>query len=311
MSYTKIERRLNSGGIVILDGGTGTELERRGVPMHPDAWSGPATLDNVDVLENIHRDYFAAGADIVIANTYASSRLMLGPAGFGDSFEEINKTAIHVALRAREASGQNDALVAGCLSHMCPIVRGTAKQDRSQTPSVEEMTDAFEELATLFLDEGCDLIILEMMFYPERIPLLCKAAIATGLPVWAGFSARQGKDGQILGFAPENDIPFSEVLQAADGLDVAAAGVMHTPSNIISDAIPILREAFAVPLMAYPDSGYFKMPNWHFENVMRPEDLLRFSTQWVEEGAQIVGGCCGLSPEHITALEPLKAQNSL
>ncbi len=60
--------------------------------------------------------------------------------------------------------------------------------------------------------------------------------------------------------------------------------------------------------MAYPDSGYFKMPHWQFENVIAPQAFLDYARQWIDQGAQIVGGCCGLSPEHIAALRPLKAE---
>ena len=89
------------------------ELEQRGVMMDPEAWCGPATLGNLDVLEAIHLDYIKAGADVITANTYASSRLMLGPAGFGDQFDEINRGALKAAHRARETSGRADILGRG------------------------------------------------------------------------------------------------------------------------------------------------------------------------------------------------------
>lgn len=100
LNYSRLKDRLDSGGVIILDGGTGTELERHGVPMDCHAWCGPATLDHLAVLEAVHRDYIAAGADIITANTYASLPLMLDPAGFGDKFEEINCAAIESAHRA-------------------------------------------------------------------------------------------------------------------------------------------------------------------------------------------------------------------
>lgn len=310
MSYADTERRLRSGGIVILDGGTGTELQRRGVAMDPEAWCGPATLKNADVLERIHRDYIAAGADVVTANTFASSRLMLGPAGFAERLEEINRTAIGAAHRAREASGRVDVLVAGSLSHMCPVVGGTARSDLARAPSEAEMADAFGELAGLLRDEGCDLILLEMMYHPERMAPAFKAATQTGLPVWAGFSARRGADGRVLGFAPERETPFEDIVQVLNDFSVQAAGIMHNPANVIGDAIAILRGAFTGPLMAYPDSGYFEMPHWRFEDVIPPDELMRFAAKWVEGGVQIVGGCCGLSPDHIAALGPLKDRPS-
>ena len=306
MGYVDVKRRIDDGGVVILDGGVGTELERRGVPMDPKAWCGPATLDHLDTLEAVHRDYIGAGADIVTANTYASSRLMLAPAGYGEHVGDINRAAIATARQAREVVGRADVLVAGSLSQMAPVVPGAAGPDLTQEPSEADMTFAFEEMASLHREGGCDLIILEMMRHPERLVLALDAAVRTGLPVWVGFAVRRGPEGQILSFAQERDIPFEDLVEGLSDFEVAAAGIMHSPSDIIGEATALLRERFDGPLMAYPDSGYFKMPRWQFEDVIRPDDFQRFAADWVADGVQIVGGCCGLSPEHIAALAPLK-----
>ena len=100
MSYLDVKRRLDAGEIVVLDGGTGTELQRRGAQMDPSAWCGPASLNNSELLTQVHLDYIDAGADVITANTFASSRLMLTPAGFADRVEEINRIAVEAALRA-------------------------------------------------------------------------------------------------------------------------------------------------------------------------------------------------------------------
>lgn len=302
MNYSTIEDRLHSSGIVLLDGGTGTELEKRGAPMHPEAWCGPATLDNVGILEGVHRDYIAAGADIITANTYASSRLMLEPAGYGDRFAEINRTAVEAAHRARETSGHGDVLVAGSLSHMCPMAAGSDRADLRREPPTEVMRDAFHELATLLRDAGCDLLMLEMMYYPERASLALEAALATGLPVWAGFAVRRDEHGTIVGFARERSIPVLDILSVLEGADVQAAGFMHSPADVVAEATAALKCRYRGPLMAYPDSGYFRMPHWQFEDVIEPEVLVEFARTWVDDDVQILGGCCGLSPEHIAAL---------
>ncbi len=307
MSYSDIKARLEDGRVVILDGGTGTELERRGVPMNGKAWCGPATLDHLAELEMVHRDFILAGADIITANTYASSPLMLDPAGFGDQFEEINRAAIETAHRARQASGRGDVVLAGSLSHMIPIVEGADRSDLAKAPSNGVMADGLHRMAKVHKSGGCDLIILEMMYHPDRMAPAFEAALSTGLPVWAGFSARRGADGKVLSFAQERDIPFEEVVQVLAGFDVAAAGIMHTPSNVVADALSILRGAYDGPLMAYPDSGYFKMPHWQFDAIIPPDDFRRYADGWVESGVQIVGGCCGLSPDHIQAIAPLRS----
>lgn len=306
MSYQPLAKRLASGGVVILDGGTGTELERRGVPMDAEAWCGPASFSHGEVLEVIHRDYIEAGADVITANTFASSRLMLRSAGLAEQAGDINRSAIEAALRARESAGRKDIAVAGSLSHMLPLVAGTTATDLDRLPSRSEMADAFGELAELHMSAGCDLILLEMMCHPDRMSVAFEAATATGLPVWAGFSVRRGPGGGVLSFALDRDIPFAEILTLLDSHDVAAAGIMHSPSDIVAEAVAILKPHFNGPLTAYPDSGYFRMPDWQFEDIITPNALHRFASGWIAEGVQVVGGCCGLSPEHIAAIAPLR-----
>jgi len=80
MSVSRLEQRLAGGGVVILDGATGTELERRGVPMDGQAWSATANLTHPDVVRSVHEDYIRAGADVIITNTFATARNLLDAA---------------------------------------------------------------------------------------------------------------------------------------------------------------------------------------------------------------------------------------
>jgi methionine synthase I (cobalamin-dependent) len=196
-------------------------------------------------------------------------------------------------------------LIAGSLSHRGPIATGSARPD-SRAIGLDTMAAALREQARLLRDEGCDLLLLEMMYDPHRMLLVFEAAAQTGLPVWAGFSARHDENGQVLGLGPDDDVPFEKILSVLDDWPVDVAGIMHTPANAVSDALEILRRTCDGPLRAYPDSGYFKSPHWQFEDVIEPPDLRRYAEAWIEEGAQVLGGCCGLSPEHIAALAPLK-----
>ena len=306
LPYANLRQRLSDGGVVVLDGGAGTELERRGVSMNPEAWCGVAALESSETLQAIHEDYIAVGADVITANTYATSRLLLEPAGYGDRVTEINTATIRAAQRARESSGKPDVIIAGSLSHRGAAIAGTAKPDPTRAPSATQMGAAFKELANILRDEGCDLILLEMMYYPERMEPAFTAACETELPVWAGFSARRAPNQHVYGFAPERDIPIDQIFGLLNGFDVAAAGLMHTEASVIADALEILSEHHDGPYLAYPDSGYFKSPSWQFESVMPPDELHFFASQWIDSGVQIVGGCCGLSPDHISALKPLK-----
>ena len=80
---------------------------------------------------------------------------------------------------------------------------------------------------------------------------------------------------------------------------------MNTPSNLVDHALSTLRDHFDGPTYAYPDSGFFEMPNWNFEDVIPPEEFIRFASQWRVDGVAAVGGCCGLTPDHIEAIAGL------
>ncbi len=306
MSYAKIAETISSGGTVILDGGIGTELERRGVKMDESTWCGSATKTNLEELYGVHRAYIDAGADIITANTYASSRIMLDAAGIGDQVEQINRTAVETALKARDDSGKKDVVVAGSISHVIPVQIGSHVSDPDMVPDPSVYANAFNELAEILKNSGCEMILLEMMFDPERIRFAVEAGLSTGLPVWGGLSSRRSEDGSIISYLQTEELPFEDVVRAVAGYDVELMGVMHSPSDVVADSLDIVRKHFDGPLSAYPDSGHFKMPHWIFEDIISPEDLQDYARQWQASGVQVLGGCCGLSPEHIAALSELK-----
>jgi len=288
MSYQHIKSRLDAGETIVLDGATGTELQRRGATMDPASWCGPASLNNSDLLTQIHLDYINAGSDVITANTFASSRLMLTDAGFGDRVEEINRIAVEAALRARDLApaGRNVA-VAGSLSHMVPVAEGTAVVDPTKTQPLSQISDALFELANVLKSSGVDHIMLEMMYEPTRIPLALEAALSTGLPVWFGMSARRTTDGKVVSFHAFDDLPIDEITRFIPKQGVDVVGVMHTGAELI-------------------DSGYFEMPDWQFVDLIEPTRLESFYRQWMNEGVQLIGGCCGLTVEHIDAAQRVR-----
>ena len=297
MSYAPIHNRLASGKVVLLDGATGTELQRRGVAMEATAWCGAAGPESAAVLTGLHRDYIAAGSDVITANTFATSRMVLRAAGLDDRYGEINRTA----LDAAHAAADGKVAIAGSISNMTP------RRDLHGEPDLSELADAQAELAATLKDGGCDLIVLEMMFAPERLEPAFLAAMSTDLPVWAGFSARRGPDGGVLSFAQDREIPFGDVVGILSDYPVAAAGVMHSESEVTSEALALIREVFDGPLTAYPDSGHMKLPDWQFQDIIDVFDFRAFAGGWVIQGAQVLGGCCGLGPDHIAALADLRA----
>ncbi len=291
---------LDRGEILLLDGGTGTELERRGVPMDSAAWCGTAALEHQDAIRDLHEDYIRAGADAIITNTFATHRPLLEAAGLGDQVAVIVRRAVGAALEARERAGCPGVLVAGSMSTM------PANNIQGGYPAAAEQMAAYREQCGLLVEAGVDLIALEMMQFHERALLAFQAAKETGLPVWLGVSAR--KDPETGAITPFNwpDESFEELLDTLIPLGPSIVHVMHSEIAAVPEAVAMVRERWDGPVGVYPESGYFTMPNWNFVDVIEPADLLEEARGWVAAGVQIVGGCCGLGPEHIRALGALR-----
>ncbi|MEM7024102.1 MAG: homocysteine S-methyltransferase family protein [Pseudomonadota bacterium] len=254
-------------------------------------------MSHPDVLERVHADYIAAGADVITTNTYASSRLMLARAGRGDEVPAAVEAAVTAARRARDrAEGERPIAIAGSLSHMVPSVEG------STGPNDVEMLAAFRELAGELAEQGCDFLLLEMMYHPDRMPLVIQAARETGLPIWLGTSARSGEDGELLSAFGRAAFPFEDVAALIPDQGIEVAGVMHTAATLTDPALEAVRARFAGLLMAYPDSGHFEMPHWRFVDIMPPSVFVDHCQRWAHAGVQVLGGCCGLGLPHIEAL---------
>jgi len=305
-AYTNLSTLMRNGELVLLDGGIGTELERRGVPMDSQAWCGVAAQGYAPILEEIHCDYIRAGAEIITANTYASSRLMLSNAGIGDQVIGINTEAIRIASRARANMNRDDVAIAGSLSHMIPLLGGADQVDPAKKPENSQVSEALHEQADIFVKECCDLILLEMMYAPERMMIALDAAVGSGLPVWAGLSARSDSRGNLMSYEKSSEIAFKEIVKICINYGVDAIGIMHTRPNLIYSCIKEIRNIWDGLIYCYPDSGYFKMPNWRFEKIITPAAFSELARHWIGAGASAIGGCCGLSPPHIRSLAKLK-----
>jgi S-methylmethionine-dependent homocysteine/selenocysteine methylase len=294
----QLNARLAAGEVVIIDGGMGTELQARGVPMDQDAWCGLANLDNKDLVRQIHEDYIDAGAEVIITNTYPTNRFALGAGGYGDRVAEANRAAVEAALQARENVAEHPVVVAGSMS-----VWGIhdAREKGLIGSGDADLLEGYREQASLLADAGVELIILEMMS-PSWLPGL-QAAAETGLPVWLGPMVGLDAEGGVVirtGQGEQRD--FGEALQEMLDPSVTAVTVMHSEIEPCTAALEVVAERWHGPFGAYPHVGEFERPKWVFGDV-GPEDFSTSVMNWVYDlGAQLVGGCCGIRPDHIRAL---------
>jgi S-methylmethionine-dependent homocysteine/selenocysteine methylase len=285
---------LRNGRPLLLDGGTGTELRRRGVAFDATAWSGIAPLTHFELLRAIHADYIAAGADVITTNTFGTSRFVLAAAGHAADFEAINRRAVAAAREARDTSGRKVA-IAGSMSCLPPRFDAKAYPDESAESA------AYRELADTLATAGVDLLLVEMMQETRHAPLALAAARTTGLPVWLGVSCRLAPSGALVGF----DFPLVRLdacLDALLPLAPDAVAVMHSPLAAIVPALGTLRQRFMGPLGAYPEIGDGSAPG-----TLSPAELAAAALSWLTGGARIIGGCCGTTPAHVRALADMLA----
>lgn len=300
-----IDDRLAAGELILLDGATGTELERRGAEMNHAAWCAMATKTHPDVLRSIHEDYIRAGADIVTANTYASTLAMLEVAGAADEFESLNRNAVRIAREARDAIADRPVAVAGSMSVSRYIEPGTDRVSTVIDMSEPAARARFRAKAEILADSDVDLILMEMMRDLDLSVWAIEEAVKTGLPVWVGLSCEKDPDGKLVGFG-RHEFPFTEIIDGLVSLGGVVASIMHSSINDTEEALPLLQEYWNGPIAIYPECGYFQMPHWQFVDIIEPEALAQHARMWIDDGVQIVGGCCGLGPEHIEALAKLK-----
>ncbi len=194
--YERIEEKLETGQIIILDGGTGTDIQRRGVPMNSDTWSAEANITHPEIVRAVHEDYIAAGADIIIANTFATSALLFNHLGRDDELPGIDAAAVAVARQA----AQDRVPVAGSFSTMRPVVKGSDRTARQREWAKKDARELFKRKADSLVAAEVDFIMMEMMRDLDYSLWATEAAVATGLPVWAGISVEADANGRLKGF---------------------------------------------------------------------------------------------------------------
>jgi len=297
---TDVLARVAAGELVVIDGGTGTEIQRRGGAMDDATWCAEANLQRPNLVREVHRAYLEAGAEGVIANTFATSPLLFATIGRDDDVATIDRAAVRLAREAVEAAG-GTAAVAGSVSTMQPVLAGDDRTDRSRQWTEAEVRERYRRKAGTLAEAGVDLLVMEMMRDTGPSVWATEAAMATDLPVWVGLSFEPGLGGGLVGWGrPECAMDDVVAALVATGPDLVA--VMHTSVDDTGPALAAVRSHYGGPLGAYPESGRFAMPDWVFVDVLGVDELVEIARAWVAHGVTVVGGCCGISPEHIAGV---------
>jgi S-methylmethionine-dependent homocysteine/selenocysteine methylase len=307
MPSRSIIDRLKAGEILLMDGGTGTELHRRGVTISKGAvagqigvWSAAANLEAPDVVKQIHEDYLKLGAEIIISNNFYTSKSMMASIGKEGQWEEYTRRGGELAVEVRNALNP-EAYVAGGFA---------------PTEFDGDLREELEATARILAGTGVDFLIAEYFggdIIHENPIADCVTAVdvcaKAGLPLFLGVCCLR-EDGTML-----NGESLTDLVAALKGHKVDGIFLMCSPPGAVSAGLPVLRKAFGGFVGAYAEIGYDENPKFGSSPKEEffaidtedcpPERYAEYAREWKKMGAQIIGGCCASTPDHIKAIAPI------
>jgi S-methylmethionine-dependent homocysteine/selenocysteine methylase/SAM-dependent methyltransferase len=303
-AYDRTARLIGDGRCVVLDGAVGTELPRVGTTRDAGRederlWGTRALIDTPDLVLDVHRRYVAAGCDVISTNTWglASALAADGPrlwdqTGAPVHWMDIARRGLRLATTAVEEAGR-----AGETAVAFSLNADVDSPDGRETIRL---------LARLFADEPArpDVVLVETLsvLRPSLFETV-EELLGVGVPVWLSFRRCRhgvcGVYGEHWG-GPEGD-EFGRAARRFEQMGVGALLVNCIPPDHVAGMVSYLRDFSDLPLGVYPNLGYFTDSGWRFDPGVGGDEYARMALEWREEGAQIVGGCCGTRPDHIVA----------
>ncbi len=281
---TKIKNNLKKK-IMILDGATGTELQKRGLPagISPEIWC----LENPEILKDVHNSYKKSGAHVIYTCTFGANRYKLKQYNVKKDVYTVN---LDLARLAKDVCGKN-TLIAGSIGPTGLFIEPFG------TLAFEEAIDAFKEQAHGLIDGGCDLIVIETMIdiQEARAALL---AVKESADIFTMVSMTYEKDGHTLSGTPPQSALIT--LQSL-GADVVGCNCSAGPEQML-ELIAAMKPCATVPLLAKPNAGMPKLEGGKTIFEMDVKNFAACSRKLATAGANLLGGCCGTTPDHIREL---------
>ncbi|WP_060513424.1 homocysteine S-methyltransferase family protein [Pseudomonas sp. NBRC 111124] len=290
--------------VVILDGGMGRELQRSGAPFRQPEWSALALSEAPDAVVGVHAAYIAAGAQVITSNSYAVVPFHIGEERFAQEGLQLATVAGQLARRAADASAQ-PVQVAGSL----PPLFGSYRPDLFQPERVAEV------LAPLLqgLAPHVDLWLAETQSSIAEVRAIHSHLPADGKPFWVSFTL-QDEDVDSVPRLRSGE-PVADAIEAVAGLGVAAVLFNCSQPEVIGAALDVARSviearqadiAIGAYANAFPPQPKQATANDGLDELredLDPPGYLIWARDWRARGASLIGGCCGIGPEHIAELK--------
>jgi S-methylmethionine-dependent homocysteine/selenocysteine methylase len=273
----------------------GTELQRRGGTVDLPLWSAHALLDSPELVVEIHADYLEAGADILTTNTFRTTPRTFHRAGIPDQSQALTSIAVLLAHQARGRHPGRTILIAGSMAPLEDCYRPDL------VPPNHILRAEHWQQAERLASAGVDLLLIETMGTIREAYAACAAARATGKEVIVSFVC--DLTGNLYGGESLRD-----AVAAISPLQPLAVSLNCVSPRLLSAALRTVRAVTPLPLAVYANVG---VPGHEGATTLicdtDPPAYAHYAGQWLEDGASIIGGCCGTTPEHIRALHAVVA----
>ena len=287
---------------MILDGGLATELQRRGADLSDRLWSARVLIDDPDLIREIHRDYFRAGAMVATTATYQASEAGFAGQGIDRSrAADLMRRAVSLARSARQEADRGGLLVAASLGPYGAMLADGSEYTGDYGATSDDALIRFHRSRIEVLAETePDLLAAETIpSMPETEALAGVLGEYPEIPSWVSFSCRDGA-------SIADGTPIEDAARVAASIpSVVAVGINCTPARLISPLARRLRDAGSTPVIVYPNAGGrwdATARAWLDDAGTDARSLAEAAAAWLGEGATWVGGCCGFGVDAIEAL---------
>ncbi|WP_172833137.1 homocysteine S-methyltransferase family protein [Pseudomonas asplenii] len=290
--------------MVVLDGGMGRELQRSGAPFRQPEWSALALSEAPEAVVGVHASFIAAGAQVITSNSYAVVPFHIGEERFAREGRQLAEIAGKLARTAADAS-VNPVRVAGSL----PPLFGSYRPDLFQPERVAEvLTPLLEGLAA-----NVDLWLAETQSLIAEVRAIHAHLPADGKPFWVSFTLQDEDTDETPRL--RSGEPVAEAIEAVAGLGVGAVLFNCSQPEVIGAAVDVARSvierlsadiAIGAYANAFPPQPKEAKANDGLDELredLDPPGYLVWARDWQQRGASLIGGCCGIGPEHIAELK--------
>ncbi|HEY3993578.1 MAG TPA: homocysteine S-methyltransferase family protein [Ktedonobacteraceae bacterium] len=295
MAEALLKKRLAAGERLLMDGGMGSEIERRGFPTMLPLWSAEALLTHPEVVLQIYQDYIEAGAEIIITDTFRTTKRVFANKGVAEQAASATALACALAHQARAGThSDREIFIAGSIA---PLEDCYSPE---LTPPQPEIEVEHAEIVAQLQQGGVDFLLLETMITMRETLSGVRAAHQRGLPFAVSFCCND----QLALLGGE---PLQEVVRTVEPFQPLFIGVNCVSIDIATNTVRHLREMTTLPISVYAQGDGLAdgARGWKLSEEQYLQTYLQAALRWLAAGAQILGGCCGTTPAYIRDLRQL------